>query len=521
MEAWKSGDYPTSFDYLHRYFDYTMQDSDQEHYHYALLNLAVLQADFGCFKDSVATMLETIATAREKKDQSCLNFALNFFYNFSLQHPHLVEDLESGTVSTTGRETLAFLRVKAKEMGMWSTWSSALLNEARQGLLSGDSVATVLEDVARSSHLMVERNLTNMIGAHIAMEIAVWDRAGVALLSTMMCEVYLRCHAPHAMLDDTLKITGRLASILASQGRYDEGMELLENMDKNFLRNWKAKKYWQRLRALIKLRRDLHRSDLDGAAYLLSQITQSRPDDLEPDLTFAVDALHHELLVRRGDLQAALAAVEQSLSEPRAQDRALRARLLLTKAQLLGRAGRPRRGFSVAMRAASIAWQARLTSLLWQAIGAVADILTSLGEFEAAEGLLLAVIPRCLECEGLYPAAALYSSLADAYVGTAGKMGAPAAAAAAAPGPGTGPSRGGGRAEYLARAAGALRSALGCYAAVEDIQMEMEVTAKMSAVARASGDVRASDDLAARYLALREEEEAAAAAGQQPGGPAA
>ncbi|ROW07174.1 hypothetical protein VPNG_07391 [Cytospora leucostoma] len=496
LEAWKSGDYPTSFDYLHRYFDYTMQNSDREHYHYALLNLAVLQADFGCYKDSISTMLETIATAREKKDQSCLNFALNFFYNFSLQHPHLVEDLESSTVSATGRETLAFLRVKAKEMGMWSTWSSALLNEARQGLLSGDSVASVLENVARSSHLLVERNLTNMIGAHIAMNIAVWDRAGVAFLSTMMCEVFLRCHAPNAMLDDSLKITGRLASILASKGRYNESMELLENMDQNFLRNWKAKKYWQRSRALIKLRRDLHRNDLDGAKYLLSQIMQSKPDDLESDLTFVVDALHYELLIRRGDLQTAFAMVEQLISESHTQDCALRTRLLLMKAQLFGKAGRPQRGFSIAMRAANLAWKARLTSLLWQAIGTIADILTSLEEFEAAEKLLLVIIPRSLECEGIYTAANLYSSLADAYVGTAGKMG-------PTTGTGTGPSKR--RTEYLTKAIGALRTAFDHYASVEDVQKKMEVTAKISAIMRVRGDVKVSNDLAAKYLELREE----------------
>lgn len=496
LEAWKTGDYPTSFDYLHRYFDYTMQNSDREHYHYALLNLAVLQADFGCYKDSVSTMLETIATAREKKDQSCLNFALNFFYNFSLQHPQLVEDLESSSISATGRETLAFLRVKAKETGMWSTWSSALLSEAKQGLTSGDSVATVLENVARSSHLLIERNLTNMIGSHISLEIAVWDRAGVAFLSTMMCEVFLRCHAANAVLDDSLKITCRLASMLASKGKYNESMELLEGMDEDSLRNWKAKKYWQRWRALIKLRRDLHHNDLDSAEYLLSQIMQSKPDDLEPDLIFVVDTLHYELLVRRGDLQTAFTKVEQLISESHDQDVALRARLLLMKAHLFAKAGRPQRGFSIAMRAASLAWKARLTNLLWQSIGTIADILTSLEEFEAAGKLLLVIIPRCLECDGRYMAANLYSSLADAYVGTAGKMG-------AAPGRGTGPSKR--RTEYLTKAIGALRRAFDYYASVEDVQKEMEVTAKMSAIMRVRGDVKVSNDLAAKYLELRDE----------------
>ncbi len=29
LEAWRAGDYSTSFDYLHRYFDYTMQNRDR------------------------------------------------------------------------------------------------------------------------------------------------------------------------------------------------------------------------------------------------------------------------------------------------------------------------------------------------------------------------------------------------------------------------------------------------------------------------------------------------------------
>lgn len=472
-----------------------MQNSDREHYHYALLNLAVLQADFGCYKDAVSTMLETIATAREKRDQNCLNFALNFFYNFGLQHPHLVEDLEASSMSATGRETLAFLRVKAKETGMWSTWSSALLSEAKQGLLSGDSVATALENVARSSHLLVERNLVNMVGSHMSLNVAIWDRVGVAFLSKMTCEIFLRCHAPNAMLDDTLKITCRLASILSIKGKYNEGMQLLENINEDSLRTWKAKKYWQKLRALVKLRRDLHRNDLDGAEYLLSQIMQSKPDDLESDLVFVVDSLHYELLIRRGDLQAAFTKVEQLISDSHGQDKdvGVRTRLLLMKAQLFQKAGSPQRGFSVAMRAANLAWKARLLNLLWQCIGTIADVLISLDEFEAAEKLLLVVIPRCLECEGSYMVATMYSSLADAYVGTAGKMG-------PAPGSGSGPSKR--RTEYLTKAMGALRRAFDFYAAIEDLQKKLEVTAKMSTIMRAMGDVKVSNDLAAKYLEL-------------------
>lgn len=472
-----------------------MQHSDREHYHYALLNLAVLYADFGCHKDAVSTLLETIATARDKRDPSCLNFALNFFYNFGLQHPHLVANLESNTMSATGRETLAFLRVKARETGMWSTWSHALLGEAKQGLVSGDSVATALENMTRSSHLLIERGLTNMIGTQFNLNIAVWDRAGVAFMSTMLCEVFLRCHASNSMLDDSLRITCRLASLQAQKGKYNDAMELLENMDDNSLRTWKANKYWQKLRALIKLRRDLHRDDLDGAEYLLSQIVQSKPDDLESDLVFVVESLQYELLTRRGDLQAASAMVERLIADTSEQNKdvAIRARLLLMKAQLFEKAGRPQRGFSIAMRAANLAWKVRLMNLLWQSIGVVSNILISLEEFEAAEKLLLVVIPRCLECEGRYMIANLYSSLADAYVGTAGKLG---------PGQ-VHDAHSRGRLEYLTKAIGTLRRACADYAAVQDVQKQMEVTAKIATIMRLRGDFKLADDQAAKYLELR------------------
>ena len=87
LDAWRSGDYTTSFDCLYRYFDYTMRNRDRTFYQYALMNLAILQADFGCYGESVSAMLESVAVARENKDMTCLNFALNWLFHFGRVHP--------------------------------------------------------------------------------------------------------------------------------------------------------------------------------------------------------------------------------------------------------------------------------------------------------------------------------------------------------------------------------------------------------------------------------------------------
>ncbi|KAG6021285.1 hypothetical protein E4U41_002531, partial [Claviceps citrina] len=411
LDAWRSGDYPTAFDLLHRYFDYTMQYRDRLFYQYALMNLAVLQADFGCYKEAVAAMLETVSTARENRDMTCLNFALNWLFHFGRAHPNLVHELESNSLLGAGKESLAFLRVKAKESGMWTLWSSVLLSEAMLGLVNGDSVATSLEFMVRSSQLIVERNMKSMLGSQLALHAALWTRLGLTHLSALTCEIFLRCHAKHAVFDDELRHTCRIALHLADRGRYDEGLRHLEKLDENSLRSWKPSQYWHKYRAIIKLRRDLHHNNLDGAEELLHQLLQCKSDDLEPDMAFIIDSLHINCLTRRGDLQGAFEKVEGLLHRLRDENKdiALRVKLLLLKVSLLDKCGRPQRAFSTAVRAANMAWRARLMPSLWQAMGALSNMLVSMGEFDAAVQLLVAVLPRSLECESSALSARLYS----------------------------------------------------------------------------------------------------------------
>ncbi|KXH34158.1 anaphase-promoting complex protein [Colletotrichum simmondsii] len=491
LDAWRSGDYPTAFDFLHQYFDYTMQNRDRLFYQYALMNLAVLQADFGCYREAVAAMLETVSTARENRDMTCLNFALSWLFHFGRAHPDLVRDLEADSLLGTAKESLSYLRVKAKETGMWTLWASVLLSEAKLGLANGESVATSVELVVRSSHLIVERNMKNMFGAQLSILIALWDRLGLSQLSAMDCEIFLRCHARHSIFDDELKVTSRLASQLAARGKFDEALQKLEALDENALRSWKPSQYWYKYRGIIKLKRDLHHNNLDGAEQLLSQLLQSKKDDLEPDMAFVVDFLHIDCLTRRGDLQAAFNKVEDMLAAIRddKRDISLRVRLMLIKVHLYDKCGRPQRGFTIAMRAASMAWRARLVSCLWQAIGAIANILTSLGEFEASVQLLTAVLPRSLECDSAALSGQLYSYLADANMGIAGTM-APLSAK---------------RREYLTRATGAIQKAFDHYSSIEDITRQCEMMAKKATIMKVAGDKVLAADYAAAYVALRKE----------------
>jgi len=131
FDAWKAGDYTSAFDNLHRYYDYAMQTREKIHYQYALLHMAILQADFGCFGEAIAAINETIATARENQDMTCLSFSLSWLNHMARAYPKQMKG--AGYISMLGseRDGLTFLKAKAKETKMFSLLSASLLNEAK------------------------------------------------------------------------------------------------------------------------------------------------------------------------------------------------------------------------------------------------------------------------------------------------------------------------------------------------------------------------------------------------------
>jgi len=111
-----------------------MHNRDRTFYQYALLNLAILHADFGCYSEAVAAMQETISIARENNDMGCLNYSLSWLYHFRKAHPEYVDEVQRKGVLGTDKEALAFLKAKAKETSMWSLLSTSLLSEAKLAL---------------------------------------------------------------------------------------------------------------------------------------------------------------------------------------------------------------------------------------------------------------------------------------------------------------------------------------------------------------------------------------------------
>lgn len=181
------------------------------------------------------------------------------------------------------------------------------------------------------------------------------------------------------------------------------------------------------------------RDNLRAAEHLLNQLLAQ--DSTEPDVAFEIKILDLDLMMRRGSYPEALEELERLSSRLVDEDADVyhRARLLTLKAQLLSKCGVPLKGFSVAIRAASVAWRARILPSLWEALATVANVLVHLREFEAAVKLMIAIIPqvfgtktfistdqqltfyfKILECEDAASSAKSYSVLIDAQMGLAG-----------------------------------------------------------------------------------------------------
>lgn len=226
FDAWKSGDYSAAFDNLHRYFDHAMQARERIHYQYALLHMAILQADFGCFGEAIAAINETVSTARENQDIHCLNFSLNWLNHMSKAYPKQMK--KAGYIGMLGseKEGLAFLKAKARENRTYHLLSATLLNEAKLCLQSvsnflgkknlqsvvnmcqGDVASRAFELIYQSYHLSVKESLGN-IGTHLLFQSALFSRVGNSNLSEENCLLLLDGYQNGCPFDERIRALGR------------------------------------------------------------------------------------------------------------------------------------------------------------------------------------------------------------------------------------------------------------------------------------------------------------------------
>ena len=224
-----------------------------------------------------------------------------------------------------------------------------------------------------------------------------------------------------------------------------------------------------------------------AAETVLTQL--QAPPSLGQDLQFSILTLEIDLSVRRGDYSKAMEILEilsSKLTDGEA-DIYQRIKVMTLKARIYDKTGIPQKGFSVALRAASLAYRARLLPALWEAVGAVCAILISLKEFGAAAKLLESIMPQTLECEDCNLSAQTFSLLADAHMGMAGQ-----ANAETLP-----------RKEQLTKALENIGRSFDEFSRIEDVKGQCEMMAKKATIMHLNGDPVLANDCAAKYLDIK------------------
>ena len=145
--------------------------------------------------------------------------------------------------------------------------------------------------------------------------------------------------------------------------------------------------------------RQRFRSDWAATTHLLETLKPtSSPSSppLDPEMSFIQHNTYIDYLISTCQFALAyetISSLAQSLKEDNA-DVHQRISVLLMQADVWRRVGKPEIGFSVALRAASVSFRARLGSALWCAVGYLGAILNSLGEYREARRLVEGVLPQ-------------------------------------------------------------------------------------------------------------------------------
>ena len=229
------------------------------------------------------------------------------------------------------------------------------------------------------------------------------------------------------------------------------------------------------------------RMDFYAAEQFLAQLQANVPAN--HDISFAIIIQSIELEVRRNHFDKAIELVEKQFKtiKPAERDMYQTIKLMVLKAQILAKAGLPQKGFSLAMRAAALAYQGRFLGVLWEAIGALSKVLCSLKEFDAAVQLLKTIMPRVLETEDGEVVASSYSYLADAYMGLAGEAKA-------------GSSK---RKEQMNKVLESLEWAFDEYSRHDHVQGQCEMLAKKATIMHLNGDLVLANDIASKCLGIK------------------
>ncbi|VVT51283.1 uncharacterized protein SAPINGB_P003057 [Magnusiomyces paraingens] len=170
----QENDYEQAFEYLHRFYDYTMHRHGRAHYHNALFTLATLHAEFESFEEALRAVSEAISVARENKDNMALTDIHFWLYNFISLHPqYKIPDFLSSK-----DQMIQFLKAKSQDTS-YSLYSLVLQHESLHQLINCGSLIQVFESLFKSFFISVTSNSVLPAFNYFTLEASIWEKLGI------------------------------------------------------------------------------------------------------------------------------------------------------------------------------------------------------------------------------------------------------------------------------------------------------------------------------------------------------
>ncbi|KAF1982837.1 hypothetical protein K402DRAFT_339478 [Aulographum hederae CBS 113979] len=444
FDSWRAGDYNKAFDSLHRYFDMTMQSQNRTYYQYALLHLAILHADFGAFKEAFLAMKETIITARENQDHSCLYFSMSWINHLHKAYPTRLSQF--GFSAPPEGKILSFLETKAEETHMWSLLSSTYLAHAKFGLSKGGKPAVAVEVMDAAADVILTRDIDMNQATYFVMNSALFSRLGMFNHNLADCynELIMDNYRDFSPVEEVLRATCRLAHASTNRGAHKTAQTHLSRAPASAHTTLRFYQYLTAHTSLLQLRRALTSSSLPHSTALLTHLTPLL-QTADPDLTHEAHLLRAHLAIRTRTFAAAIKlldpapllplttagsdAKKRQKHHPVINDVAKRVQFMLMRARYHMATSEPQRAEIWALRALREAGFARILPCVWEAVEVLCaayvrqgGVWNGMARCVAARKILEAAIPAALEGCDMALVGRMYEGLGDAWMGEVGEV---------------------------------------------------------------------------------------------------
>ncbi|WBW72582.1 anaphase-promoting complex, platform subcomplex scaffold TPR subunit Apc5 [Schizosaccharomyces osmophilus] len=272
LNAWFNGDYQQSIENLCRYFDHVMHSNERVSYQYALLNLSILQADFGCDKEALRAIEDTINTARESGDIACLNFALAWMYEFKRSQ------LPSSKDKNPEEENhiLEHLAINSQSAQIPVLQSTVHLMQAQHFLDNGSNMVGVFSNLTKSFALQCHSESFHSFSRYMDLLQETWYRLGCFSLSFNYISLYQNSFFQEASVIDLVKSYMNKARRLVENGNWSDVSATLQMAKMESERSFQSVHFYGREKCFLYLDKAINEKNYKTATFLLKSLNGFR-----------------------------------------------------------------------------------------------------------------------------------------------------------------------------------------------------------------------------------------------------